>query len=455
MISHCAYTNVYFIFFVGLQFYPFAQTAKDLIEDAERFLNQSKKQKAIVKYEEALEVAEMNGDLDLQMKCHLKLASLKDNVINYKEALAHYREFAGIYQRQTEEKHDILKSSVDNLSDSVNDLENSVTSLESEVKSGVKEIEAKALKIDSLTTEQLQSELEIRDLEIVNQRAQLDAKTAENRKNSLILILLLFGVVVVFIARSYFRKRRTTILLRNKNYAIAKEKEKSDDLLLNILPESVANELKEYGKTTPAYHENVTVMFTDFKGFTEFLEAHSPTEIVEMVDFYFSAFDEIVKRHHIEKIKTIGDAYLCVSGIPTENSAHVKNMLNAALEIVDFVDESVRKKKEAGLPFFAIRIGIHAGPLVAGVVGSMKFAYDVWGDTVNIAARKLLTPSGIYETLGHKKSRLISESAINGWEMGFEPTTPGTTTRCSNQLSYNHHLIFLLLLSVAKLPIPI
>lgn len=374
-------------FFVGLQFCVCAQSADDLFEDAELFLNQSKKQKAIGKFEQALQVAETNGDRDLQMKCHLRLASLKDNVINYKEALSHYREFAAIYQRKAEETHQSLTSSVTHLSDSVSHLENSVSSLESEVKSGVDEIEAKALKIDSLTTEQLQSELEIRDLEIENQSAQLDAKIAENKKNSLILILLLFAVVVLFIARSYFRKRRTTILLRNKNYAIAKEKEKSDDLLLNILPASVANELKEFGKTSPAYYENATVMFTDFKGFTQFSEAHSPEELVEMLDYYFSAFDEIVSRHQVEKIKTIGDAYLCVSGIPKENPNHAKNMLNVALEIVNFVNASVRKKKEAGRPFLAIRIGIHSGPLVAGVVGSMKFAYDVWGDTVNIAAR--------------------------------------------------------------------
>lgn len=379
--------HLFFILFLGLQFQLLAQSAYDVYADGEHFLSQNKKQKAITKFEEALGLAEMNTDRDLQMKCHLNLAALKDNLIHYKEALGHYRKFADIYQHQTEKKQEILKSSLVTLSDSVSDLENSVSSLKSEVKLGEEEIEEKVLTIDSLTTAQLRSAVEIRDLEIERQKAKLAAKVAENRKNVLILGLILFALVALFITRSYLRKRRMTVLLRNKNYAIAKEKEKSDDLLLNILPASVANELKEYGKTSPSYHENTTVMFTDFKGFTQFSEAHSPTEIVEMVDFYFSAFDEIVKRHGVEKIKTIGDAYLCVSGIPTENSNHVTNMLKAAIEIVHFMENSVQEKKSARLPYLEIRIGVHTGPLVAGIVGSMKFAYDVWGDTVNIAAR--------------------------------------------------------------------
>jgi class 3 adenylate cyclase len=165
------------------------------------------------------------------------------------------------------------------------------------------------------------------------------------------------------------------------------EKKKSDDLLLNILPETIAGELKEFGKTTPCRFEQATVMFTDFKGFTIYSEKHSPEELVKLVDHYFRAFDQIVKKYGIEKIKTIGDAYMCVAGIPVSQENHASLMIRAAFEFRDFVNKEAERKQKLNEPFLRMRIGLHSGPLVAGVVGSRKFAYDVWGDTVNIAAR--------------------------------------------------------------------
>jgi class 3 adenylate cyclase len=161
------------------------------------------------------------------------------------------------------------------------------------------------------------------------------------------------------------------------------EKKKSDDLLLNILPEIVAQELKETGRTTPRSYELATVMFTDFENFTIKSEKLSPEELVSMIDSCFKKFDEIISRHSIEKIKTIGDAYLCVSGLPDTKDHNAINVINAALEILEVFKE--QKCSDSG--FFDIRIGIHTGPLVAGVVGNKKFAYDIWGDTVNTAAR--------------------------------------------------------------------
>lgn len=162
------------------------------------------------------------------------------------------------------------------------------------------------------------------------------------------------------------------------------EKKKSDDLLLNILPEVVAQELKQTGRTTPRSYAIATVMFTDFENFTLKSERLSPEELVSIIDSCFKKFDEIISRHNIEKIKTIGDAYLCVSGLPDTKDHNATNVINAAMEILDVIKEQ-QANSDSG--FFDIRIGIHTGPLVAGVVGNKKFAYDIWGDTVNTAAR--------------------------------------------------------------------
>jgi class 3 adenylate cyclase len=163
------------------------------------------------------------------------------------------------------------------------------------------------------------------------------------------------------------------------------EKKKSDDLLLNILPEVVAQELKQTGRTTPRKYELATVMFTDFENFTLKSEKLSPEELVSIIDSCFKKFDEIISRHNLEKIKTIGDAYLCVSGLPDTKDHNAISVIKAAMDIIDMIKQQRESNSESG--FFDIRIGIHTGPLVAGVVGSKKFAYDIWGDTVNTAAR--------------------------------------------------------------------
>jgi class 3 adenylate cyclase len=168
---------------------------------------------------------------------------------------------------------------------------------------------------------------------------------------------------------------------------IGKEKKRSEELLLNILPEATAKELKEKGHADAQLINQVTVLFTDFKGFTAISEQLSPKELVKDLHECFSAFDHICEKHGIEKIKTIGDAYMAAGGLPTPNSTHAQDTVQAALEMAAFVAESKSRKQAVGLPFFEIRIGIHTGPVVAGIVGVKKFQYDIWGDTVNTAAR--------------------------------------------------------------------
>lgn len=170
------------------------------------------------------------------------------------------------------------------------------------------------------------------------------------------------------------------------NQELKKEKQKSDDLLLNILPANIANELKLYGRSKARIHNNLTVLFTDFVNFTEFAARHTPEDLVREIDFYFRKFDEIIIKYNLEKIKTIGDAYLCTGGME-EGKNQAEDVIKAALEIRDFVRETTLSKQKAGQKILRTRLGIHHGAAVAGVVGMKKFAFDIWGDTVNIASR--------------------------------------------------------------------
>lgn len=186
------------------------------------------------------------------------------------------------------------------------------------------------------------------------------------------LSLLLLG----FAGFSYNQKRKD-------NKKIAEEKQKSENLLLNILPHEVAEELKEKGKTNAKHFDEVSVLFTDFVNFTANSERIGVQEVVNELNICFTEFDKIMDKYNLEKIKTIGDAYLAVSGLPVSNEHHAENAVNAGLEILDYI----QKRKENNPNALDIRIGIHSGPVIAGIVGVKKFAYDIWGDTVNTAAR--------------------------------------------------------------------
>ena len=174
--------------------------------------------------------------------------------------------------------------------------------------------------------------------------------------------------------------------MKKTNTIIAYEKQLSDDLLRNILPEKTAEELKEHGEVKAQKFDLVSVLFTDFKGFTSYSTNLSPEVLVETIGFYFSKFDAIIEKHGLEKIKTIGDAYMCAGGLPFPTDDHAENMVKAAMEIAEFVAETKKNVKATEMNF-DVRIGINTGPVVAGVVGAKKFAYDIWGDTVNIASR--------------------------------------------------------------------
>ncbi|EAY26528.1 adenylate/guanylate cyclase domain-containing protein [Microscilla marina] len=175
--------------------------------------------------------------------------------------------------------------------------------------------------------------------------------------------------------------------LKLANEEINIEKDKSDKLLLNILPSDVAEELKINGKSQVRNYDMATVMFTDFKGFTKIASFTDPAEIVKNLDTCFAAFDQIIEEYNLEKIKTIGDAYMCVGGIPNENKSNAVDATLAALSIRKFMADFRTEKLLRGEQVWELRLGINTGPLIAGVIGTKKFAYDVWGDTVNTASR--------------------------------------------------------------------
>jgi class 3 adenylate cyclase len=186
------------------------------------------------------------------------------------------------------------------------------------------------------------------------------------------LALIMLGIAFW----SYTQKKKD-------NLRIAQEKKKSDELLLNILPFEVAEELKQKGNSSAKGYDEVSVLFTDFVGFTANSEKVGVEELLAELNVCFTAFDNIMEKHGLEKIKTIGDAYLAVSGLPNKNEQHAECAIRAALDILDFIKQRKTHNEHA----LDIRIGIHSGHVIAGIVGVKKFAYDIWGDTVNTAAR--------------------------------------------------------------------
>jgi class 3 adenylate cyclase len=206
-------------------------------------------------------------------------------------------------------------------------------------------------------------------------------------------IVLLFIYFYWLVQQSdYIKKKNKNInsLLRKSRKdkrVITIEKEKYNQLLLNILPKDIARELLDKGNSKPRYFSSVTVMFTDFVGFTKIAGTMDANELVEELDNCFSYFDSVVKKYNLEKIKTIGDSYMTCGGIPIENKTHTIDSVLAAIEIQSFMSQMKEIKKEQNIPYWELRLGIHTGSLVAGVIGEMKFAYDVFGDTVNTASR--------------------------------------------------------------------
>jgi len=236
---------------------------------------------------------------------------------------------------------------------------------------------AYASRIDSLLIKGQTAKITQQNIALENANTK---EALQKSQRNLFFVIATLGLLLA--ATMYYRYASA-----NKfNKQLLVEQEKSENLLLNILPKNVANELKQTGKAQAQNIPQATVMFTDFVDFTKVAETLTPTQLINELDYCYRKFDAIMTKYTIEKIKTIGDAYMAVAGLDNDNQSHIR-IVNAAIEIIDAMIAHQHDCEKLGKPFFKIRIGLHTGPLVAGVVGGKKFSYDVYGDTVNIAAR--------------------------------------------------------------------
>lgn len=298
-------------------------------------------------------------------------------------------------------ERDILREDKTLLTERQRELESEKQMVEEEIskkEEKIKAVSAERLKalylaaesriiVDSLKARQKMDSLAIEQKDLALENAEL----AQERGKYIIYLLGIAAFFTILLSIAFFlryqAKKKSTNQLARQNKIIEEERQRSDELLYNIMPVEVAKELKEKGAATAQQFPEATVLFTDFKNFTQIAETLTPAALVNELNECFRAFDHIISQHPgIEKIKTIGDAYLCASGLVGHKTVP-KGIVQAALEMQEFLDDHKAEKMRLGLPYFEARIGIHTGPVVAGVVGFKKFAYDIWGDTVNIAAR--------------------------------------------------------------------
>jgi class 3 adenylate cyclase len=341
-----------------------------------------KKEKAIEYLNEAYLIAKNNNQQSLVVQALIALASVhREN--NFEKALTSYKEAESLAKeiKANDELRDVYKG-----------LSN-VYALNKDYKKAYKYKELYIAQKDSLFN--LKTDDKIRGLQfdfdlekkedkigLLEKEAQIQ-QLKEKKQQDIIYGSAIAIFLVFLLALGLYRRYN---FIKQTNRIIEEEKNRSDRLLHNILPEETALELKQNGKVQAKKFDSVTVLFTDFKGFTEFAKNLSPEELVNSVDYYFSKFDEIMEKYGMEKIKTIGDAYMAAGGLPFQTNDHPFKMILAAFEIVQFIEAS-KQNKEKDITAFDIRIGINTGPIVTGVVGIHKFAYDIWGDTVNVASR--------------------------------------------------------------------
>jgi adenylate cyclase len=304
-------------------------------------------------------------------------------------------------KQQIEEENNRLSAAIDSLTGQQEEL--------------AAEIEASAEQIEAMSMDQMQTELlvarkqilldalvmqqealekarmkdsiasSLAQLKVQEQKNQLKMQAAQTNLTFAIAVGALLLTLLAFIL--YFRSRRFNKLLKNQKQQIESAQQQSEKLLLNILPRPIAEELKQNGSAKAQHYPQASVLFTDFKDFSKIVSQLPPDQLVADLDYCFKAFDKITTKYQLEKIKTIGDAYMCAGGLPTADPEHANHIVAAAMEMQQFLTDWQIERHHQNQPSFEARIGIHTGPIVAGVVGERKFAYDIWGDTVNIASR--------------------------------------------------------------------
>ena len=329
---------------------------------------------------------------DANTKLSAQISTLEGEVARLKEELS--RQAANpIQPSNIKQNDDQLRQEAEKIQSEISKRDQTITDIAKQKLRSDSLVRTKVRLLANMTQEQMADSMMLaqqeRQLQI-QQTHLAEAKLIEEQQKNIQLILAgLIAFALLFAGLFYNRyraKRRMADELTQKNVQIEGEQKKSDTLLLNILPPAIANELKSNNKVVARKYEQATVMFIDFTGFTHVSERLTPEALVDELDYCFSNFDRIISKYRIEKIKTVGDAYICASGLSDMN-ASPSDMVKAALEIQDFLLHLKAERQSQNLPYFDARCGIHTGPVVAGVVGAKKFAYDIWGDTVNIAAR--------------------------------------------------------------------
>ena len=275
----------------------------------------------------------------------------------------------------------------------------------SEIENLKKDQQISELIIENQKNKENEDRIAIEILKKDNELALMDAEKQRNVKNRARWIGGLFAIILVIVVLFFFSERRN-------RKTIAAEKRKSDNLLLNILPKEIADEIKTSGKAVPKTYNSVSVLFTDFSGFTRLSEKMDPSEVLRNLETMFLMFDEIAEQNNMERIKTIGDGYMCAGGLPVPNDDNARKAVQAGLEFLKATSNFNNEQKNKGLPPWNLRVGINTGPVVAGVIGIKKFAYDIWGDTVNLASRA--------ESHGIENQLNITENTYNMVKDTFE-----------------------------------
>jgi class 3 adenylate cyclase len=326
------------------------EMAQSLIGLAETYTMKQDYPSAVKTYQQALAIADEIGAKIERKETYEGLALSYSKIADYQNAFKYQTLFTSIkdtlYDDEMDKKLQTMALSFD--------------------------LDKKQGEINLLTKDKALQELDIKRQKIIRNATGISG------------ILLLLIAIGLFNRYKYVRKTKKII---------EEEKDRSEKLLLNILPEETAEELKQKGSATPKHYDRVSVLFTDFKGFTKIAEKLTPQQLVEELNQCFMEFDKIIDRNNLEKIKTIGDAYMCAGGIPVANETNPVDIVKAGLEIKEYMENLKSEREARGEDYWELRIGIHTGPVIAGVVGKNKFAYDIWGDAVNTASR--MESSGI------------------------------------------------------------
>lgn len=299
-----------------------------------------------------------------------------------------------IEKANVEKEKRLLEIDRQELAKKTRELDEAVKKKHQELKMTSKEVESSKSLLKEKSNEVAEKEIEIKvkdanisSLEEDKKIAELTARQSEleleNKRAAqklLIMGIALIALISLLLLFMFIHRKKAGKVLEI-------EKRKSDQLLLNILPHEIAEELKNTQKTQARSYDMATVLFADIKDFTSISATLKPSLLIEELDYIFGAFDNIIQKYNIEKIKVIGDCFMCVGGIPHGNETNPQDTVLAAIEMQEFMSEMKKERTKTKKQIYQIRIGINTGPIVAGVIGSKKFAYDVWGDTVNIASR--------------------------------------------------------------------